>query len=124
MLRTIREKKIDSKKVVKTPTLVLFSVQQLIYMPADYRSSNFENPTKSSGVMTSQSDPDFYKFCRVCHNSKWRTTARTGLLEAKHITNEMFASTQLIILCLGIFEGQNSVELNLSRNLSVHFDKN
>jgi len=32
-------------------------------MPADYRSLNFENPTKSSGVTASQSDPDFYKFC-------------------------------------------------------------
>jgi len=33
-------------------------------MPADYRRLNFENPTKSSGVTASQSDPDFYKFCQ------------------------------------------------------------
>jgi len=49
-------------------------------MPADYRSLNVENPTKSSGVTASHSDPDFYKFCRVCPNSKWRTKAWSGLL--------------------------------------------
>jgi len=50
---------IDSKKVVTTPTLVLFSVRKLIWMPADYRSLNFENPTKSGRATASQSDLDF-----------------------------------------------------------------
>ena len=38
---------------------VLFSVRQLVCKPAYYRSLNFENPTKSSEVTASQSDPDF-----------------------------------------------------------------